>query len=56
MNALEVMDELFVQQAVGQILWGHNVYLLDMEKDPAEREWYVRKIIYNGWNRAVLMH
>ena len=34
----------------------HNVYLLDTVKDPAEREWYVRKTIDNGWSRAVLTH
>ncbi len=42
------LDELFVQQLGGQIPWGHNVYILDTVKDPAEREWYVRKTIDNG--------
>lgn len=56
MNALVAADELFVQQAVGQIPWGHNLCLLDMVKDPAEQEWYVRKTIDNGWSRAVLAH
>jgi predicted nuclease of restriction endonuclease-like (RecB) superfamily len=45
-----------VQQAVAQIPWGHNVYLLDSVKDLTEREWYIRKTIENGWSRSVLMH
>lgn len=49
-------DETIVQQAVAQIPWGHNVYLLDSVKDPPKREWYVRKTIENGWSRSVLMH
>jgi predicted nuclease of restriction endonuclease-like (RecB) superfamily len=43
-----------VQQLVAQIPWGHNVRLLDSVKDPAEREWYVRKTVEHGWSRAVL--
>jgi predicted nuclease of restriction endonuclease-like (RecB) superfamily len=46
----------FVQQVVAQIPWGHNVRILDAVKDPAEREWYIRKAIENGWSRAVLVH
>ncbi len=49
-------DEAFVQEAVAQIPWGHNVSLLDAVKDPAERAWYIRKTIENGWSRNILMH
>ena len=31
-------DPEFVQQAVAQLPWGHNVRILDAVKDPAERE------------------
>lgn len=48
-------DETIVQQLVAQIPWGHNVRLLDYIKDPAEREWYVRQTIENGWSRNVLV-
>ena len=48
-------DESFVQQLVGQIPWGHNIRLLDQVKDPAEREWYIRQTIENGWSRNVLV-
>jgi len=47
-------DEQFVQQAVAQIPWGHNVRILDQVRDPQEREWYIRQTIQHGWSRAVL--
>jgi predicted nuclease of restriction endonuclease-like (RecB) superfamily len=49
-------DGAFVQQLVGQIPWGHNITLLTKVKDGAEREWYARAAIENGWSRAVLVH
>lgn len=39
-----------------RIPWGHITHLLDKTKPGAEREWYVRATIENGWSRAVLMH
>src|SRR5215213_9458151 len=48
-------DEEFVQQAVGQIPWGHNVRILDKVKTPEEREFYIRETIKNGWSRNVLV-
>jgi predicted nuclease of restriction endonuclease-like (RecB) superfamily len=48
--------EQFVQQVVAQIPWGHNVRILDYVKKAAEREWYVRATIQNGWSRNVLVH
>jgi predicted nuclease of restriction endonuclease-like (RecB) superfamily len=47
-------DEAIVQQAVAQLPWGHNVRLLDMVKDRATREWYIKKTIEQGWSRSVL--
>lgn len=49
-------EESFVQQAVAQIPWGHNVRILDYVKTPAERQWYIRKTTEYGWSRAVLVH
>ena len=46
----------FVQQVVARLPWGHNVRLLEAVKDPAEREWYARQAIENGWSRNVLAH
>lgn len=49
-------DEQIVQQVVGQIPWGHNVRILDLVKDPAERLWYGKQTIQHGWSRNVLVH
>jgi predicted nuclease of restriction endonuclease-like (RecB) superfamily len=49
-------NEQIVQQAVGQIPWGHNVRILEAVKDPQERLWYVQQTIENGWSRNVLVH
>jgi predicted nuclease of restriction endonuclease-like (RecB) superfamily len=49
-------EEAFVQEPLAQITWYHNVTLLDKVKDPAEREWYVRRTIEHGWSRNVLVH
>lgn len=48
-------EEIFVQQVVGQIPWGHNVRILDLVKDSTEREWYIRSTQENGWSRNVLV-
>ncbi len=43
-------------QAVAKIPWGHNILLLEKEKDPQKRLWYAEKTIENGWSRAVLTY
>lgn len=50
---LEVGD---VPPAAAAIPWGHNVILLQKVKDPAERLWYARQTVANGWSRAMLLH
>lgn len=49
-------DREFVQQAVAQIPWGHNIVLLDKISDSDERIWYIDACLKNGWSRAVLVH
>ncbi len=49
-------EEEFVQQAVAQIPWGHNVRILDYIKERRDREWYVRATLEHGWSRDVLVH
>ncbi|WP_374413906.1 YhcG family protein [Hydrogenophaga sp.] len=44
----------FVQQAVAQIPWGHNLVLLDRLNTEQERRWYVAKTIEHNWSRNVL--
>lgn len=48
-------DEEFVQQAVAQIPWGHNIRILDKVKDPSHRRFYVEQTALNGWSRNVLV-
>ncbi|UKA12661.1 PDDEXK nuclease domain-containing protein [Photobacterium damselae] len=45
-----------VQQAVGQIPWGHNVLLIQKLNEYKERLWYAVEVVKNGWSRAVLIH
>ena len=42
-----------VQQLVAQLPWGHNTRLIQKVKGRAEREWYIRACVENGWSRNV---
>lgn len=44
----------FVQQAVAQLPWGHNLVLLDRLNAPGERRWYAAKALEHNWSRNVL--
>lgn len=44
----------FVQQAVGQIPWSHNVLIIQKIKEHDKALWYASKTIENGWSRNVL--
>ena len=43
-----------VQQAVGQLPWGHNLVLLTKLKSPEQRLNYAQRAIDHGWSRNVL--
>jgi predicted nuclease of restriction endonuclease-like (RecB) superfamily len=47
-------DAAIVQQAVGQLPWGHNLVLLTKLKTADERLAYARRAIEHGWSRNVL--
>lgn len=47
-------DAGIVQQAVGQLPWGHNLVLLTRLKNPEQRLAYARSAIAHGWSRNVL--
>ena len=49
-------DEAFVQEALAQITWYHNIALIEKLDNVSERKWYVRKAIENGWSRNILVH
>lgn len=48
-------DAEFVQQAVAQLPWGHNLVLLDRLDRQEDRRWYVQKAITHNWSRNVLV-
>ena len=48
-------DVQTVQQAVGQLPWGHNLVLLTKLKQADERLAYARKTLEMGWSRNVLI-
>ena len=43
-----------VQQAVGQLPWGHNLVLLTRLKDPQQRLAYAQSAVAQGWSRNML--
>nr|WP_104081134.1 PDDEXK nuclease domain-containing protein [Cryobacterium sp. Y11] len=45
-----------VQQAVGQLPWGHITVLLDKLNDVETRDWYAAAAVTNGWSRNVLLN
>jgi len=47
-------DAEIVQQAVGQLPWGHNLVLLTKLKVPEHRLAYAQAAIEHGWSRNVL--
>ncbi len=47
-------DAAIVQQAVGQLPWGHNLVLLTKLKNPQMRMEYAQRAIQHGWSRNVL--
>lgn len=47
-------EEQIVQQAVGQLPWGHNLVLLTRLKQPEQRLAYAWAAVEHGWSRNVL--
>lgn len=47
-------DAEIIQQAVGQLPWGHNLVLLTRLKDPLQRLAYAQSALAHGWSRNVL--
>ena len=54
-RAVAELDGKNLPQPVAEIPWGHNAALLEKIKEPAERIWYARKTIENGWSRDILI-
>ncbi|MCX5957202.1 MAG: PDDEXK nuclease domain-containing protein [Cyanobacteria bacterium] len=49
-------DTQIVQQAVGQLPWGHNLVLLSKIKSPELRLAYAQRAVDQGWSRSILVH
>lgn len=47
---------IIVQQVVAQLPWSHHLVILERIKTKQEREFYIEKVIQNGWSRNVLLH
>jgi predicted nuclease of restriction endonuclease-like (RecB) superfamily len=47
-------DAEIVQQAVGQLPWGHNLVLITRLKDQTMRLAYAQRAIQHGWSRNVM--
>ena len=47
-------DAAIVQQAVGQLPWGHNLVLLTRLKDLRMRLAYAQRAVQHGWSRNML--
>lgn len=47
-------DSEIVQQAVGQLPWGHNLVLLTRLKNSEQRLAYAQSAIAHGWSRNIL--
>ncbi len=45
-----------VQQAVGQLGWGHITVLLGKLDDQATRDWYAAETVRHGWSRDMLLN
>lgn len=47
-------DPAMLKQPVSLLPWGHIVKLIQRLKTPADREWYARQAVTEGWSRATL--
>ncbi|MFZ6990380.1 DUF1016 N-terminal domain-containing protein [Curtobacterium sp. RRHDQ66] len=53
-EARRVSADAIVQQAVGQLPWGHITVLLDRLDYHDLRDWYAGQTAGHGWSRNVL--
>ena len=52
--ALAFPEDAIAKQPVSQLPWGHIIRLLQMVKDPAARDFYIREAITHGWSRSIM--
>jgi len=56
MRAFALAWPEIVQQAVGQIPWGHITLLLGRLENRQSQDFYARRVVDEGWSRNVLLH
>jgi predicted nuclease of restriction endonuclease-like (RecB) superfamily len=47
-------DGSIVKRLVSQLPWGQIIRLIQMVKDPATRDFYIRETLAHGWSRDIL--
>ena len=47
-------DASIVKRLVSQLPWGQIIRLIQMVKDPATHDFYIRETLANGWSRSIL--
>lgn len=52
----EYHDDLEFVQLVAQLLWTHNMILIEKVKNKEIRKWYIKKCIEEGWSKSVLIY
>jgi len=52
--AREFPDGPIAKQPVSQLPWGQIIRLIQMVKDPAVRDFYIRETLAQGWSRSIL--
>ena len=52
--AREFPEDPIAKQAVSQLPWGQIIRLMQMVKDPAARDFYIRETLAQGWSRSIL--
>ncbi len=50
------MDGVNLPEVLTQLPWRHNVLLVEIVQDPAERLWYAQTAAELGWSRDALEH
>ena len=53
--AQEYPDMQFVQEALAQLTWYHNITLLDKISDKQTRMFYIKNAIEHGWSRNIMV-
>lgn len=50
------MDGVNLPEVLRNLPWRHNVLLLEIVQDPAERLWYAQTAVESGWSLPALEH